>query len=104
MAEPGDKLQRKLMGVRVGYVLTLVTCYFTTLFVLSQWGTVLPDKEIIEMLGNANPIVILDQEMAWSALQWIVGAIGVAIAGDTARPSGKKQAAFGVAATNGSAS
>lgn len=93
-----DKLERKYMGMRASYVLTIVVCYFGTLAVITQWGTVIPTKEMVEVLGSADPVVVLDQEMVWSALQWLIGAVGLAVAGDTARPSGSKQAAFGVSA------
>lgn len=72
------KLSRKLMGVRVGFTLGAVCCYFGTLGVLANYGEA------------------LDQADTWAALQTLLYVVLAAIVGDTARPSGAKSAAFGV--------
>ena len=71
-----DRIERKYIGTRVGFTLAACGCYFGTLFCLATYPG-------------------LSQPEAWSALGWVIGAIAVAIAGDTARPSGLKSAAFG---------
>jgi hypothetical protein len=71
------KLDRKYMGVRVGFVLVAVLVYFGTLGALALF----PE---------------LDQATTWNALEWLVGAIGAAVIGDTVRPSGMKVSAFHV--------
>lgn len=76
------KLNRK-MGVRVGFVLIAVVCYFSTLAVLVTFPGVVA------------------QDMTWSALEWLVGVIGAAVLGDTVRPSGMKASAFNVARAAG---
>jgi hypothetical protein len=102
MSAESDKLERKIMGVRVGLVLSAVICYFGTLFVITHWGTYIPTAEAAAALGSAEPVVVLDQEKVWTALEWLIGAVfGLAIAGDTARPSGSKHAAFGISTNNG---
>lgn len=68
-------LQRSVMGVRVGFTLVAVLCYFGTLTLLASFPA-------------------LDQGQAFDALEWLVMAIGVAIVGDTVRPSGKSVSAF----------
>ena len=97
-----DKLDRKWLGTRVGYVLAAVLCHFGTMYVITNYGTSFPDPETIKALAAAGatiePTVVLDQEQVWSSLQWLIGAIGVAVVGDTARPSGKKKGSFGIAA------
>lgn len=103
----GDTLDRKWIGTRTSYVVAAVVCYFGSLFVITSFGTTFPDPDTIAALAEAGaaiePTVVLDQEQVWSSLQWLIGAIGVAVLGDTARPSGKKSASFGVTASNGGA-
>jgi hypothetical protein len=94
-----DKIERKWIGTRVGFVLVSVLCYFGTLYVITSFGTQLPSPEMVAA-GALDPIVALDQDQTWTALEWLLGVLGVAIAGDTARPSGMKGAAFG-AGSNG---
>lgn len=101
MSAISDKIERKLIGTRVGYVFTAVVCFFGCMFVITNYGTWIPtDPELIASMMTAGfkpePVVVLDQEQVWSTLQWLIGAIGVAVAGDTARPSGMKAGAFGV--------
>jgi hypothetical protein len=74
-------LPRSVLGVRVGYVLLCVASYFGTLLVLAHWPA-------------------LDQAGTMSSLQWLVGAIGVAVAGDSLRPSGQRASAFHVVAAS----
>ena len=93
---PSDKLERKWIGIRVGYIAVAVACYFGTMLVITNFGTVLPTAEMIGVTGNAEPITVLDQDMVWSALQWLIAAIGGAVLSDMARPSGSKTAAFKV--------
>lgn len=76
------KLNRK-MGVRVGFVLIAVICYFATLAVLVTYPGVVAE------------------DMTWSALEWLIGAIGAAVLGDTVRPSGMTASAFRVARATG---
>jgi hypothetical protein len=76
MANTTDKLERSIVGVRVGFVLLAVICYFGTLVVL----------------GNFEQI---EQGKAWDTLTWLIGTIAVAVGGDTLRPSGQKTSAFG---------
>lgn len=98
-----DKLERKVVGIRVAYVIVAVACYFGTLWAIAKWGTIIPTAEMVEVLKSSDPISVLDQDMVWSALQWLIGVIGLAVAGDTARPSGEKTASFGLSVTgNGS--
>ena len=66
------------MGVRVTFVAVAIGCYFATLAALAFAPA-------------------LEQSGTWSALEWLVGVIGVAVAGDTIRPSGQTGAAFSVA-------
>ncbi len=75
-ADP-DTIDRKWVGTRVGFVGVGVVCYFGTLWGLATF----PD---------------LSQPEAWAALEWLLGMLGAAICGDTVRPSGMRQAAFGV--------
>ncbi len=72
-----DTIDRKWVGTRVGFVAVGVVCYFGTLGALATY----PD---------------LAQPEAWGALEWFLGVVGLAILGDTARPSGMKAGAFGV--------
>lgn len=72
------KLPRKLMGVRVGFTLGAVCCYFGTLGALAHYGDV------------------LNQVETWGAFQNLMYVVLASIVGDTARPSGAKRAAFGV--------
>lgn len=74
-----DRIERKYIGTRVGFTLVAVSSYGFTLVALAWW----PE---------------LSQPETWEALEWVVGMLGVAIIGDTARPSGMKGAAFGVSA------
>lgn len=67
------------LGMRERFVLIAVACYAGTLVILA---------------GAPE----LDQALVLGALEWLVAAIGGAIIGDTARPSGRSQAAFGVTA------
>jgi len=102
-----DKLGRR-MGVRVAFVLAATAAFFATLFVITTYGTTTLEPETVRALSDAGvtltpdqiTITVLDQEMVWSALEWLVGMFSLAILGDTARPSGKKTGAFGVV-TNG---
>ena len=96
-----DRLHRKFIGTRVTYVLTAVLCYFGSLFVITKFGTYIPsDPELVKTMTevglNVEPVEVLNQEQLWAALQWLIGAIGVAVAGDTARPNGQKAASFSV--------
>jgi hypothetical protein len=68
------KLNRSHLGVRVSYVMTSVGCFFVTLVALGTWPEI-------------------SQPEVWSTLQWVLGGIGVAVAGDTYRPSGQKASA-----------
>lgn len=70
-----DKLERKYIGTRVGFSLLTVLCYFGTLAAV-----------------EADPA--LNTEEVWSTMRWVIGALSVAIIGDTARPSGKGSGAF----------
>lgn len=90
MASETDRLDRKWMGTRVSFVLAAVICYFGTLFVITTYGTSFAHPEA--------PYEVLHQEQTWEALEWLLMAIGAAILGDTMRPSGTRQAAFGVVA------
>ncbi len=74
---PLDKIDRKFIGTRVGFALLTVLCYFGTLAAIE---------------GDAA----LNTAEVWSTMRWVIGALSVAIVGDTARPSGLKSAAFGV--------
>jgi hypothetical protein len=103
-----DKIERKWIGTRVGFILAAIGCYFGTLLVITNYGTVILDTATLEMLVTTGltldqtdlAIVVLDQDKVWTALEWLIGAIGLAVVGDTARPSGMKAGAFGVT-TNG---
>ena len=75
MAEKG-KIPRRLMGVRVGFTLGAIGCYFGTLCTLAHYGDA------------------IEQTAAWDALQTLFYVVLASIVGDTARPSGSKQAAF----------
>lgn len=75
------KLDRKYMGIRVAFVLIAVVCYFGTLAALATF----PEA--------------LDQATTWNALEWLIGAIGAAVIGDTVRPSGMQASAFHVTRT-----
>lgn len=72
-----DKIERKYIGTRVGFALTAVGSYFGTLAALA-WYPDLPATDVL------------------STCTWLIGALSVAIVGDTARPSGMKAGAFGV--------
>ncbi len=111
MSNDGDKLNRKWVGTRVGFVLAAIVCYFGTLFVITTYGTVVIDPttllgvletatvdDLVGVLESNQPQEVLDQQKTWEALEWLLMAIGAAIVGDTARPSGAKKASFGIAA------
>lgn len=72
-------LDRKV-GVRTAYVAVAVAVWFGTLFALSRWPT-------------------LDSGQVLDALEWLLGVLGIAVSGDTLRPSGRASAAFGVTPT-----
>jgi hypothetical protein len=96
-----NKLQRKFIGTRVTYVLTAVLCYFGSMFVITKFGTYIPSdpelvKAMVEVGLNVEPVEVLNQEQVWAALEWLIVAIGVAVAGDTARPNGQKATSFSV--------
>lgn len=114
MSDASDKLNRKWIGTRVSFVLAAIVCYFGTLFVITTYGTVVPDPatltsvietatvdDLVKIIEVNQPQEILDQEKTWAALEWLLMAIGAAIIGDTARPSGAKKASFGIAANEG---
>ena len=67
------------IGIRVSFVAVAIACYFATLAALAYAPS-------------------LEQTGTWSALEWLIGVIGVAVAGDTVRPSGQRLAAIGSAA------
>ncbi len=67
----------RTIPIRVGFVALAVLCYFATLLILAQFPT-------------------LEQAGTWSALQWLIGVLGVGVAGDTVRPSGQRASAFTV--------
>lgn len=101
LPEAPDKITRKWIGTRVGFALVSVLCYFGTIVVITNFGTKLPDPELLdvitpEVFAALDPVVVLDQEKAWTALDYLLGVLAIAIIGDTARPSGMKGAAFGV--------
>ena len=111
MANGEDKLNRKWIGTRVSFVLAAIVCYFGTLFVITNFGTQVTDPatltavletatvdDLVKVLEANKPQELLDQEKTWEALEWLLMAIGAAIIGDTARPSGAKKASFGIAA------
>lgn len=111
MANGEDKLNRKWVGTRVGFVLAAIVCYFGTLFVITTFGTVVTEPatllavletatidDLVAVLEANEPQEVLDQQKTWEALEWLLMAIGAAIIGDTARPSGAKKASFGIAA------
>lgn len=64
------------VGVRTAYVVVAALVWFGTLFALSQW----PDLE-------EGPVL--------DALEWLLGVLGLAVGGDTVRPSGQARAAIG---------
>jgi len=114
MSSSDESLNRKWIGTRVSFVLAAIVCYFGTLFVLTSFGTQVADPaaltalldtvtidDVVKVLEASEPKQLLDQEKTWAALEWLLMAIGAAIIGDTARPSGSKKASFGIAA-NGS--
>lgn len=68
------------LAMRASFVVLAVACYFATLGLLAAFPA-------------------LDQPNTMSSLQWLVGVIGVAVAGDTLRPSGKAMSAFHPAAS-----
>jgi hypothetical protein len=75
---PGpDKIERKYIGTRVGFTLAAIGCYFGTLTSI-----------------QVDPG--LNTPETWDTLRWLIGALSIAIVGDTARPSGMKKGAFGV--------
>lgn len=63
------------IGVRISFVAVAIACYFATLAALAFAPT-------------------LEQAGTWSALEWLIGVIGIGVAGDTIRPSGQRMAAF----------
>lgn len=63
-------------GVRIGFVVAAVGVYFGSLLVLA----VAPG---------------LEQAGVLDAAQWVIGAIGAAILGDTVRPSGAAESILG---------
>lgn len=75
-----DLNRGSILPVRVGYVLLCVACYFATLLVLAHWPS-------------------LDQAGVWSTLEWLIGAVGIAVAGDSIRPSGQRASAFHVSSS-----
>ena len=75
------KLDRKLgIGVRVGFIATAVVCYFGTLFTLAY------QPELQDVAAEV-----------FDSLEWLIGAIAIAVGGDTLRPSGSARGAFAVA-------
>ena len=101
------KIGRK-MGTRVGFVLASIAAYFVTLAVIVNYGTWVPhDPEVVKMMIAAelslDPVIMLDQKMAWDALEMLLWVLMAAVAGDTARPSGMKAGAFGVSANESTA-
>jgi hypothetical protein len=73
-----DKIDRGSWGgMRARMVCAAILCFFGTMTMCAWY----PE---------------LDQEQAWGALKWLIGTIGVGVAGDTARPSGQKGSAFSV--------
>ena len=68
---------RRVVGVRVFFVLVAILCYFVTMYALANYE-------------------VLDQVEAWSTMEWVIGVIGTAILGDTFRPSGASDSAFTV--------
>lgn len=68
-------LPRGLIGVRAGFVAVAVVCYFGSVLLCGLYDT-------------------LDQPTIFDALEKLLMAIGVAVVGDTVRPSGKLTTAF----------
>jgi hypothetical protein len=79
-----DRLDRKWIGVRVAFGIAAIGCFFGTL----SWVSAVP---------------ALDSAEVFSSLRWLIGLLAAAIGCDTARPSGMKAGAFGVAAAGGDA-
>jgi hypothetical protein len=72
------------VAVRVSFVALAIACYFATLGICASFPTV-------------------DQPNTMATLQWLVGVIGVAIAGDTIRPSGQRVSALAPPSSPGGA-
>lgn len=72
-------MKRPKFGVRTAYVAVVVAVWFGTLGVLALSPSM-----------DSGPVL--------SALQWVVGVLGVAVAGDSFRPSGQAASAFTVTA------
>jgi low affinity Fe/Cu permease len=68
-------LQRQFVGVRVSFVIAAVACYFGAMLVCAKFPG-------------------LSQEVVFSAFEKLIVAIGVAVVGDTVRPSGSSTTAF----------
>lgn len=75
-----DRMERKWIGTRVGFSIACVGTFFGTLAALA-WAPQLPAPDVL------------------STCMAVIGALSIAIVGDTARPSGMRTGAFGVTAT-----
>ena len=62
-------IQRSFIGVRIGFVIVAVACYFGSLALCAAFDS-------------------LDQTLVLGALEKLIMAIGLAVVGDTLRPSG----------------
>lgn len=75
-----DRMERKWIGTRVGFALAAVAVWFGTLAAIHYS----PELTAADVLTGCISVI---------------GALSIAIVGDTARPSGMRTGAFGVTAT-----